>query len=166
MPIARIPRDNPSGVYFITPTVSRWYYVFDRHDRWQILADSLQFLQQNRGLEIFGFVFMLNHLHLVIRAPNTAACIRDFKRHTAQRMHESLRRFEPSILPLFMDEEGRFRFWKPDNQPKVIETERFFLQKLRYIHENPVRKGYVERPEHWKWSSANPSCPIRISKPW
>ena len=166
MPIAQIPRDNPSGVYFITPTVQHWYYIFDRHGRWQILADSLQFLQDRRGLEIFGFVFMLNHLHLIIRAPNTAACIRDFKRHTARRIHESLRQFEPSVLKLFLDEQGNFHLWKPDNQPKVIENERFFLQKLRYIHENPVRKGYVERPEHWKWSSANSSCPLRISKPW
>ena len=166
MPISQIPQDAASAAYFVTPTVWRWYYVFDRHDRWRILADSLRFLQERRGLEIFGFVFMLNHLHLIISAPDTAACIRDFKRHTARRIHENIRRHEPDALPLFLDEEGRFRLWKPDNKPKIIETEHFFLQKLNYIHENPVRKGYVERPECWKCSSANPDCPIKLVGAW
>ena len=166
MPIAHIPNDAADSTCFITPTVWRWYYIFDRHDRWQILADSLQFLQQRRGLEIYGFVFMLNHLHLLIRAPDVTACVRDFKRHTSRQIHKSLRRYEPSVLPLFVDETGHFRLWKPDNKPKLVETERFFLQKLNYIHENPVRKGYVEFPEHWKWSSANPHCPLEIANIW
>ena len=166
MPIAHIPRDAASAVYFVTPTVRHWHYVFDRHDRWHILAESLRFLQERRGLEIFGFVFMFNHLHLIIRAPDTAACLRDFKRYTAQRIHENMRRHEAHLLPLFTDEKGWFQVWKPDNQPKIIETERFFLQKLNYIHENPVRKGYVERSEYWKWSSANPHCPLEITRPW
>ncbi len=166
MPIAHIPQDAASAVYFVTPTVRHWYYIFDRHDRWQILADSLRFLQERRGLELFGFVFMLNHLHLIIRAPDTAACLRDFKRFTAQRIHETMRRHKPYLVPLFTDEKEQFRLWKPDNQPKIIENDRFFLQKLNYIHENPVRKGYVERPEYWKWSSANPNCPLKVTRPW
>ena len=109
---------------------------------------------------------MLNHLHLIIRAPDVAACLRDFKRHTALRIRESIRRHEPDILPLFLDEAGRFRLWKPDNKPKIIENERFFLQKLNCIHDNPVRKGYVERAECWKWSSANPDCPIKVVRAW
>jgi REP element-mobilizing transposase RayT len=46
------------------------------------------------------------------------------------------------------------------NAPKSIENPAFYLQKLNYIHENPVRKGYISHTEHWLWSSANPASPI------
>ena len=163
MPIAHISDATKSGLYFITPTVSNWYYVFDRYDRWQILADSLKFLQANRGLEIHGFVFMLNHLHLIVQAPDVTACIRDFKRHTALQIRNSLEQYEPRVADLFRDDSGQFHLWKTDNQPKLIENSKFYLQKLNYIYNNPVRKGYVDQPQHWKWSSANPNCPIKTT---
>ena len=111
-------------------------------------------------------MFMLKHLHLIIRAPDAAACLRDFKRHAALRIRESIRRHEPDFPPLFLDGAGRFCLWKPDNKPKIIETERFFPRKLNGIHDNPVRKGYVERAECWKWSSANPACPLEVVGGW
>jgi putative transposase len=48
------------------------------------------------------------------------------------------------------------------NAPKKIENPVFYLQKLNYIHENPVRKGYVTQPEHWLWSSANPFSALTV----
>jgi putative transposase len=52
------------------------------------------------------------------------------------------------------------KLWMETNAPKKIENFVFYLQKLNYIHENPVRKGYVSRPEYWFWSSANPASPL------
>ncbi len=46
--------------------------------------------------------------------------------------------------------------------PKLIESEKFFLQKINYIHNNPVRKQYVADPSYWYWSSANPDGEINI----
>jgi len=163
MTVSRIAHDNKSGVYFVTPTVWNWYYIFDRHDRWQILADSLRFLQDNKGLKIHAYVFMLNHLHLIIESDDVAACLRDFKRHTSREIKRNISQTEPQLLPLFTNDTGQFHFWKPDNQPKMLETEKFYLQKLNYLHNNPVQKGYVDKPENWKWSSANPNSPIKIA---
>jgi len=56
--------------------------------------------------------------------------------------------------------QGSYQFWMATNAPKKIENPAFYRQKLNYIHENPVRKSYVIRPEHWFWSSANPSSPL------
>jgi len=50
--------------------------------------------------------------------------------------------------------------------PKIVENEKFVMEKMNYIHNNPVAKGYVERPEHWKWSSANENSFIKVSKLW
>lgn len=97
---------------------------------------------------------MLNHLHLIVSSPDVAGFLRDFKKFTSKKLIENIRKTEPLVLELFKTEDG-YRFWKEDNQPKIVETEKFLRQKLSYIHNNPVVNGYVDRPEYWKWSSAN-----------
>ncbi len=156
---------NSNQIYFITPTIKNWYYIFDRHNRWQILADSIKFCQKNKGLEIFAYVFMLNHLHLIIKSPDVGGFLRDFKKFTSKKLIENIATTEPDVLRLFKNE-GGYEFWKYDNQPKLIETEQFFLQKVSYIHKNPVMKDYVIKPEDWKWSSANLQSEIEIVKIW
>jgi REP element-mobilizing transposase RayT len=69
---------------------------------------------------------------------------------------------EPSVLTLFVDNEGKYRFWMETNAPKKIEKPAFYRQKLNYIHENPVRKNYVAHSEHWIWSSANLRSPLVV----
>jgi REP element-mobilizing transposase RayT len=166
MPKLRIPFDcNSNQTYFITPTIKNWYYIFDRHNRWQILADSIKYFQENKGLEVFAYVFMLNHLHMIVRSPDLIGFLRDFKKFTSKKLIENIAENEANVLPLFKAEKG-YEFWKYDNQPKLIESEKFFLQKVEYIHNNPVKKGYVERAECWKWSSANVDSEIKISIGW
>jgi REP element-mobilizing transposase RayT len=150
------------GTYFLTLTVQRWYYLFDRHQRWPILAESLGYCQINKGLEINGYVFMLNHLHLIVTSPDMSGFVRDFKRFTSMRLRENLSQHEPKVLGLFIDEAGNYQLWQPTNAPHKIENQRFYLQKLNYIHDNPLRKSYVTRPEHWYWSSAHPDSPLAV----
>ncbi|VAV95149.1 hypothetical protein MNBD_ALPHA06-2198 [hydrothermal vent metagenome] len=163
MPTARINQELNAGIYFLTPTIRNWYYIFDRHDRWQIIADSLAYCQAAKGLKVFGYVFMLNHLHLMVGSKDVAGFVRDFKRHTSKKLHANLAANEPNILSLFLGDDGQYQFWKPDNQPKWVESQGFFVQKMNYIHQNPVQKAYVEQPEHWKWSSANPNSPVNVT---
>jgi putative transposase len=161
MPAKTVAKDLNNGVYFLTFTIERWYYIFDRHQRWQILADTIGYCRNNKGLLVYGFVFVLNHLHLIVRSPDTAGFIRDFKRHTAKALKENLAETEPTVLQLFRTAEGGYAFWKNDSGPRPILGDEFFMQKLRYVHDNPVRKQYVGQPEHWFWSSANSQCPLR-----
>lgn len=99
---------------------------------------------------------MLNHIHLIVQSDNMIEFIRDFKKFTSKEIRKNLIEYEPNILELFLDKEtGEYSFWQKTNSPKIIENEKFGLQKLNYIYNNPVRKGYVLRPEDWKWSSAN-----------
>ncbi|WP_027158035.1 REP-associated tyrosine transposase [Methylobacter luteus] len=162
MPSRRVAAELNAGTYFLTLTVQRWYYLFDRHNRWQILSDSIRYCQDNKGLELNGYVFMLNHIHLIATSPDMAGFLRDFKRFTSGQFRRNLETTEPNVLKLFVDAQGSYRFWMETNAPKKIENPTFYLQKLNYIHENPVRKGYVSRPEHWFWSSANPASPLLI----
>ena len=62
------------GTYFLTFTVTDWVDVFTRIDYKQIIIDSLNFAEEERGLECFAWVLMSNHMHLVAR---TAAPLPD-----------------------------------------------------------------------------------------
>jgi REP element-mobilizing transposase RayT len=145
--------------------VQKWYYLFDRFNRWEILSNSLKYCQINKGLKIYGYVFMLNHIHLLVYADNVADFIRDLKKFTSKEIKKNILENESHVLELFLDKKTKeYSFWQESNQPKVIENEKYFLQKLRYVWDNPVRKGYVLKPENWKWSSANDESEIKCEK--
>jgi len=162
MPSQRVSKEYNSATYFLTLTVQHWYYIFDRHNRFQILADSLTYCQKNKQLKIYAYVFMLNHLHLIVSSPDVIGFIRDFKKFTSKEIQKSIAAFEPNVLKLFENSEGGYDFWQPSNMPKLIESEDFLQRKTEYIHHNPVRKQYVKNPEDWVWSSANPDSQIKI----
>ncbi|MBU1090100.1 transposase [Patescibacteria group bacterium] len=162
MPSPRIPKEYASATYFLTFTIKNWYYIFDRHNRFQILADSLTYCQKYKQLKIHAYVFMLNHIHLVISSPDVIGFVRDFKKFTSKEMQKNIIAFEPNVLKLFESLKGGYEFWQPSNMPKIIESEDFFNQKVEYIHYDPVRKQYVKNPEDWIWSSANQGRRIRV----
>jgi putative transposase len=164
MPISQVNKDINHCQYFITMTIQKWYYIFDRYDRWNILSNSLKYCQKHKGLKIYTYVFMLNHIHMIIQSDDVAGFLRDFKKHTSRKLKENLKQTEPEVLKLFINKEtGKYSFWQMSNKPVLLESEKFFLQKMKYIYNNPVKKGYVERPEYWKWSSANPNSEIKVS---
>ena len=166
MPSVRISKNANKGYYFVTFTVFRWYYLFDRYQRWNILANSLKYCIENKRFELYGFVFMLNHIHLIFHSSDSIGFVRDFKKFTSKELKKNILENEENILKLFLDERGNYQFWQKTNMPLLIENEKFFLQKLNYIHNNPVKKNYVERPEYWYWSSANPDCELKTVKPF
>ena len=160
MPAVRITRALKDQIYFVTFTIKNLYYLFDRHNRFEILEDSFVYCQKNRNLRIYAFVFMLNHLHFIASAPDLGAVIRDMKTFLSKEFKKNILATEPSVLKIFK-ENGKYNFWMNTNYPKLIESEDFFCQKLDYIHYNPVKKGYVHNPENWRWSSAS-KIPTKI----
>lgn len=161
MPSIRISKELVSKRCFLTFTVKNWYYIFDKHDRFQILCNSIKYCQRHKGLKLYAYVFMINHVHLIASAPDIIAFVRDFKKYTSNEMQKNIIATEPVLLKLFLTD-GEWQFWQKTNMPKMIESEKYFLQKANYIYNNPVRKQYVASPEYWFWSSANLSSPIEI----
>jgi REP element-mobilizing transposase RayT len=162
MPSIRISKEANSGIYYLTFTVRNWYYIFDRHNRFEILAKSLKYCQKHKELKVYAYVFMINHIHLIASSPDMVSFVRDFKKFTSKEIQNNIIATEPSVLSLFDVGNGRYEFWERTNMPKMIETEDYLFQKTGYIHENPVRRQYVKRPEDWVWSSANPENDIVI----
>ena len=162
MPSIRISKEFTSGIYYLTFTVRNWYYLFDRHNRFEILADSLNYCQRSKGLKLYAYVFMLNHVHIIASSPDMIAFVRDFKKFTSKEIQKNIIATEPNVLKLFNMGSGKYEFWERTNMPKMIKSEEYLLQKIRYIHANPVRKQYVKNPEDWVWSSANNESTIKL----
>ena len=82
---------DQQGLYFITCTVHQWVDVFTRKDYADIVVQSLRFCQENKGLEIYAWVIMSNHIHLIISCRegfNLSDVLRDFKKYTATQVVE------------------------------------------------------------------------------
>jgi len=91
--------------------------------------------------------------------PILSAIIRDFKKYTAKKIYQQLkkdnRHYLSRILRIYKSDKNKdFQLWQHDNHAITIESEKFFDQKINYIHNNPVEKQYVEKPEDWLYSSA------------
>ncbi len=151
--------------HFITSTVVRWLPIFTSEPYLKIITDSLQFCRENKGLLVHGYVVMPTHLHLIGSADDQhdlSGTMRDFRRHTSKAITAQLEADENRlflyVLGKAAEAQGRadtkYKVWSDDLHPESLVSEKFFLQKLNYIHDNPVRKGLVTRPEHWCYSSA------------
>lgn len=90
---------------------------------------------------------MHKHIHLIASAPDMIAFIRDFKKFTSKAIRKNIIATEPGTLSLFEGDDGSYELWAKTNMPKAIESEPYCVQKIDYIHNNPVRKQYVKRPE-------------------
>ena len=152
---------NPEGVYFVSFAVEGWVDVFTRNEYKNILIENLNYCQQNKGLEIFAWCVMTNHIHLVIRAKdgfNLPDILRDFKKYTSKAIKKAISdNIQESrkewLLKQFETSEG-FRFWRADNKPIELWSKGVIDQKIDYIHNNPVEERLVFKPEDYVYSSA------------
>ena len=168
--------DDQFGTYFITPTIVDWVDVFTRNIYRDIIIKSLDYCIREKGLVLYGYVIMTNHLHLIVRSKHgkLSNTIRDFKKYTARsildvikngaesRKQWLLHRFEWNADQNMRSSENQF--WTHENRAEAIFSEKFYRQKLNYVHENPVRAGWVERPEDFIYSSAR-SLMLNVSGP-
>ncbi|HVL11887.1 MAG TPA: hypothetical protein VM529_04950 [Gemmata sp.] len=147
--------------HFLTCSVVGWLPVFTRPECVRIVLDSWQFLQQSGRMQLFGYVVLENHLHFIAASEQLADEVGDFKSFTARKILDYLgSRGERTILRQLAAEKDprrvdrRHQLWQEGSHPEQITSDEMMLQKLEYIHQNPVKRGYVEDPTHWRYSSA------------
>ena len=161
MPRSRYRVLHDQYPHFMTATINNWLPIFTRPETMNIVLDSWRFLQQNSHFEIFGYVILENHLHLVARSEDLSRDVQRFKSYTAKEIlaylqaenaTRLLRQLELFKRPHKM--ESTYQVWEEGSHPQIISSEAVLRQKLEYIHQNPVKRGYVDLPEHWRYSSA------------
>ncbi len=152
---------NPDGTYFVTFAVNGWVDVFTRNQYKDILVENLAYCCQNKGLEIFAWCIMTNHVHFLARATgqnSLSDILRDFKKLTSKAVIKAVQENDREsrkewLLQQFATEQG-YRFWRSDNKPIEVWSNKVIQEKLNYIHCNPVEEGLVFRPEDYVYSSA------------
>jgi putative transposase len=107
------------------------------------------------------FVILENHLHLIAQSPDLPAEIGSFKSWTAKRLLDVLKeqRAERILKQLAFYKKAHkhdrdYQVWEEGSHPEQIQSHAMMLQKIEYIHQNPVKRGYVDNPVHWRNSSA------------
>lgn len=152
---------DQNAVYYLTITVKEWVDVFTRKRYRDIVIESLQHCMETKGLNLYAYVIMSNHIHLIVRADEgfeLSNIIRDFKRHTSKQIISSIKNEVESrrewMLTIFSIGEDKHEFWQKDNHPFLLYSNEMIKQKLNYIHQNPVRAGLVDEAHEYVYSSA------------
>jgi putative transposase len=158
---------NKEEIHFITFAVVEWVDVFTRKQYRDIVVDSIRHCQKEKGLILYGWCIMSNHIHLMAAAKenNLSDILRDFKKFTSKQIITAIQNNEQEsrkewMLSIFKQEgeknsrNSEYQFWRQDNQPKECFSPQFSVQKLNYIHNNPVEAGIVEKADDYLYSSA------------
>jgi putative transposase len=147
--------------HFLTATVVGWLPVFTRPEAVQIIYDSWTYLRDHQRLEVYAYVILENHLHLIASSENLSKEMGDFKSYTARRIIELLQARRATLLLEQLawfkarhKSDRDFQLWQEGSHPEEIQSDEMMWQKIEYIHNNPVVRGYVASPEHWRYSSA------------
>ncbi len=152
MPKGLHRRQNTGDLHFITISCHRHAHILKSSEACNTLQTILEETRQKYLFQILGYVFMSNHIHLLVTEPDgkkLAIAIQVLKQ-----------RFSRTRSDEFV--------WEPRYHDFNVFTEAKRVEKLRYMHRNPVKAGLVERPEDWPWSSfrayANQPHPVQITR--
>ena len=153
------------GVYanFVTFTIVAWLPIFINPEPVGIINESLRYWINNKNLRIHAYVIMPNHVHLIVfdstfYHDNLGKTLIAFRKFTGKKFANTIDNTLPESLSLVIRSKAltdRIRqVWRRGWHAEGLASEEFLIQKMNYIQENPVRKGYVKLPEHWIHSSA------------
>lgn len=154
--------------YFLTLTIVQWIDLFTRREYRDIVVHSLQHCIHHKGLSIYAWVIMSNHLHLVARCQSPhrmSDFLRDFKKFTSKEIMKTVLDIPESRREFLVDKfafearrTGRakdFKVWKDDNHAIDLDNNGIdMMEKIDYIHLNPVKAGLVDDPADYVYSSA------------
>lgn len=160
-----------NGAYFISFATVYWIDLFTRIQYFDIIIKALDYCRTNKGMEIFGYCIMPSHIHLIFRSADgkPSELIRDFKGFTSRQIIKAIQENNQESRKEWMlwmfakageknSNVKNYQLWQQHNQPIQIWSLKVFEQKLNYIHQNPVKSGFVTEPWEWKYSSARNYC--------
>ena len=145
--------------HFFTATILEWKHLLKPDKFKNIIVDSLRFLVNEKRIEVFAFVIMSNHIHLIWRMQNDVEKTKvqqSFMKYTAQKILQEIRNNHPKVLPYFWvgAKDRKYQIWERNALSIEIHSNEVMLQKLKYIHQNPVKAGLVSSEMEYKYSSA------------
>jgi REP-associated tyrosine transposase len=158
------PNFNPDFLYFITTNAVNHFPLFQPDSAKRIILDSFHFLRTSGRMELFVFVVMPNHIHIIApfsQSYKPADAMRDFKRYTARLILREFQAKGDEKILLMLREANQhhrqeYKIWEDDYDARDVFSPEFLQQKMDYIHMNPCQLQWhlVEDPADYLWSSA------------
>ncbi len=152
---------EPTHPHFVTCTILHWLPIFTRKESVQIVIDCLKFLQKKDDLKLYAYVVLENHLHMLVQSNDLQKSMQSFKQYTAKQILDMLKRENVTTI---LDQlafykkahhkEKTYQVWEEGYQPKLMQSDAMMISKIEYIHQNPIKRGYVDEAIHWRYSSA------------
>ena len=146
---------------FLTSTILNWQSLFKDNHCKKILTDSLQWLVGQHQCKVYAFVIMPNHIHVMWKIADhyprkeVQGALFSF---TAHEFKKYLQLHDPVLLQkhYVKDADRQYQFWEREPMVKECRTDKFFMQKINYIHNNPCHPKWnlAAIPEEYPWSSA------------
>jgi putative transposase len=147
-------------LHFLTFSCYHRAPLFNMPSARNIFEQTLEQVRRWYGFYICGYVVMPEHVHLLVSEPERkklSVALQMLKQNVAQRMHR------PCLSGFSKDRAGKFPnstkllaydpFWQARYYDFNVWTEAKRIEKLHYMHCNPVKRGLVQNPEDWPWSS-------------
>ncbi|HEY0348257.1 MAG TPA: transposase [Pyrinomonadaceae bacterium] len=160
-----ISKDDPC--LFITAVGKDRLPIFQTQAIKSITVRAIDEARTSCGFLLFAYVIMPDHFHVVTDSPRKPSTVLQFIKGIVSRRvlsHLKDMKYEASLRKLEHDNwkrNHRYSLWQHDSDVFSIVSESTFMQKVNYIHQNPVRAGLVERAEDYRCSSARiwKQCP-------
>ena len=157
--------DDNSYAHFITTNTYKHYPFFRDQRLSQILLEELGFYSGKLGFVLVGYVIMPDHVHLLLwwdseenlklGISNIMSRIKTMTSKRAKRylFYGGGTKYVGKLADVGQPTQGSFKLWQPGFYDFNIFSDEKLLEKLEYIHSNPVRAGFVLSPRDYKWSS-------------
>ena len=162
-------------LYFVTLTVVDWIDLFTRRYYSDFIIENLAWCQQNANLNIYAYVIMTNHIHMVANVTDGSLgdVLGRFKSYTSKELYKMIagntQESRRDWMLKAFDRAGKHnplnekhQLWQNGNYPVVLYTPAVIEQKIDYTHENPVRAGFVGSAHEYWYSSANSESPLKV----
>ena len=152
-------------IYFITFTIFGWKKIFLDNTYCDLIYKWFDYGKEKYNNRVHGYVIMPNHIHVLMRisqsSPEISKLIFNAKRFLAYGIRDLLQKEDKrDLLDFFAENKNKpkanYRIFEPRYDSLIIQTEKFFLQKLNYIHNNPCQEKWnlAMKPEDYRHSSA------------
>ena len=158
---------NQKSPYFISFATVYWVDALTRPQYRDIIVDSINYCIKEKGLIVYAWVIMTNHVHMIIgtRKEKMQYIVRDLKKHTSKLLINAIienpQESRKEWMLWMIERAGKknsnnkkYQFWQQNNKPIELSDNKIIDQKLNYIHNNPVEEGFVNEPYNYKYSSA------------
>ncbi len=148
-------------IYFWTATINKWQLILKDDNFKDVIIQSLQYLSDKKKIDVFAFVIMPNHVHFIWRINENngkETTIGSFMKFTAHEFLKKLKNENPEELVKYkvIANNKQHEFWQRDTLAVPLFTEKVALQKLDYIHNNPIVEKWslAKEPSDYKYSTA------------